>query len=286
MYLIGNEQFKDFELLDSGDGYRLERWGQYVLAKPDPQAIWQKSNPDLWSQADAIYEDDAWSIKEGNNLPESWDIGFNKMKLRVRPMNFKHTGVFPEQSANWIWMTDKLNGIEKPRILNLFAYTGAATMWLTIHGAFVTHVDASHPAIGWAKENQALNKLPEDSIRWMLEDAAKFVKNEKKRGAQYDGIVMDPPAFGHGPTGKIWKFNEQMPKLIEDCISILSPNARFLLLNAYATNTSEIAIHNLLQDAARARGGNIESGQLCLKQKNDRLISTGIFTRWTPTVGT
>ena len=286
MYLIGNEQFKDFELLDSGDGYRLERWGQYVLAKPDPQAIWQKSDPDLWSRADAIYKDDARSIKEGSNLPESWDVAFNEMRLRVRPMNFKHTGVFPEQSANWIWMADKLNGIEKPRILNLFAYTGAASVWLTIHGAFVTYVDASHPAIGWAKENQILNGLPEDSIRWMLEDAAKFVKNEKKRGAQYDGIIMDPPAFGHGPTGKIWKFNEQMPKLIEDCIAILSPNARFLLLNAYATNTSELAIHNLLEDATKTRAGNIESGQLCLKQKNDRLISTGIFTRWTPYLGT
>ena len=286
MYLIGNEQFKDFELLDSGDGYRLERWGQYVLAKPDPQAIWQKSDPDLWSRADAIYKDDARSIKEGSNLPESWDVAFNEMRLRVRPMNFKHTGVFPEQSANWIWMADKLNGIEKPRILNLFAYTGAASVWLTIHGAFVTYVDASHPAIGWAKENQILNGLPEDSIRWMLEDAAKFVKNEKKRGAQYDGIIMDPPAFGHGPTGKIWKFNEQMPKLIEDCIAILSPNARFLLLNAYATNTSELAIHNLLEDATKTRAGNIESGQLCLKQKNDLLISTGIFTRWTPYLGT
>lgn len=289
MYLIGNEGFEDFELIDSGEGYRLERWGAYLLTRPDPQAIWQRSTDSAtWENADAVFEDDQWKTKK--ELPEHWDLSFQDIKLRVRPMNFKHTGVFPEQAANWQWMTEKLETKNwklktpdlKPRVLNLFAYTGAATMVLTRRGAFVTHVDASRPAIGWAKDNQELNTLKLDAIRWMLEDAAKFVKSERKRGAQYEGIVMDPPAFGHGPTGKVWKFNEHMPKLLEDCVALLSPEARFLLVNAYATNTSELAIKNLLEDHVKGAlsHGMIEAGQLCLKQKNGRLISTGIFTRW------
>ncbi len=275
----GAKEFSDFQLLDSGDGYRLERWGEFVLARPDPQTIWARSEPkEIWDGADAIFRDDAWQMR--TTLPESWDMAFHDMKLRVRPMNFKHTGVFPEQAAHWKLMSDALAGLEKPRVLNLFAYTGAATAWLTIRGSFVTHVDASRPAIGWAKENQDLNKLPVDSIRWMLEDAAKFVKNEVKRGAQYEGIVMDPPAFGHSPTGKIWKFNEQMPALVRDCVTLLSPQAKFLIINAYATNTSELAIHNLLEDTLKGRAGKLEAGQLCLQQRSGRLLSTGIFTRW------
>lgn len=278
MYLIGNEGFDDFELMDSGEGYRLERWGSYTLARPDPQTIWERSiDRDVWEKADAIFENDQWKTR--TELPEYWDLAFHEVKLRARPMNFKHTGIFPEQAANWKWMSGLLT-TPKSRILNLFAYTGAATMVLTKQGAFVTHVDASRPAIGWAKDNQELNGLEPDSIRWMLEDAAKFVKSERKRGAQYEGIVMDPPAFGHGPTGKVWKFNEHMPKLLEDCVALLAPEARFLLINAYATNTSELAIKNLLEDALRGRAGTVEAGQLCLQQKNGRLLSTGIFTRW------
>lgn len=278
MYLIGNEGFDDFELIDSGGGYRLERWGKYTLTRPDPQTIWQRSDPEVWKQADAIFEHDQWTMK--NALPEHWEMTFHEMHLRVRPMNFKHTGVFPEQAANWRWMAERLRGMTEPKVLNLFAYTGAASVWLTRQGAFVTHIDASRPAIGWAKDNQELNGLAPDSIRWILEDAAVFVRKEVKRGATYDGIVMDPPAFGHGPTGKVWKFNEQMPALLRDCVSLLSADARFLVINAYATNTSELAIKNLLQDATQGRGGTIEAGQLCLKQRNERLLSTGIFTRW------
>lgn len=279
MYLIGNKGFDDFSLLDSGDGFRLERWGEYTLVRPDPQTIWQRSTPEAWEKADAVFEDDQWKMKR--ELPEHWEMQFHDLKLRVRPMNFKHTGVFPEQAANWQLMGDLITGMEKPRILNLFAYTGAATMWLTKKGAFVTHVDASRPAIGWAKDNQELNGLTPESVRWMLEDAVAFVKKEVKRGAQYDGILMDPPSFGHGPTGKVWKFNEHMPKLLADCVQLLSPDAKFLIINAYATNTSELAIRNLLEDAIHGRSGAVEAGQLCLEQVNKRLLSTGIFARWT-----
>ncbi len=281
MYLDGAQEFKEFELIDTGDGYRLERWGDYLLGRPDPQVIWERSEPaDIWDSAHAVFRNDAWDIKA--ELPEHWDMSFQDVKMRVRPMNFKHTGVFPEQASNWVFMSEALRGVEKPRVLNLFAYTGAASVWLTKRGAFVTHVDASRPAIGWAKDNQELNGLTPDSIRWMLEDAAKFVKNEVKRGMQYEGIVMDPPAFGHAPSGKIWKFNEHMPALIRDCVALLSPNAKFLIINAYATNTSELAIKNLLEDATKARGGTITEGQLCLKQRTGRMISTGIFARWNP----
>jgi len=281
MYLDGAETFKDFQLIDSGEDYRLEQWGQYLLARPDPQAIWKRSEPAaVWESANAVFRNDAWEKR--TELPDHWDLSYGKMKLRVRPMNFKHTGVFPEQAANWELMTRVLEGVGEPKVLNLFAYTGAASVYLTMAGAFVTHVDASRPAIGWAKDNQELNGLAADSIRWMLEDAAAFVKKEVKRGATYDGIVMDPPAFGHSPSGKIWKFNEQMPALVRDCVALLSDRARFLIINAYATNTSELAIKNLLEDALGARSGTVEAGQLCLKQKSGRLVSTGNFTRWMP----
>lgn len=280
MYLNGAEGFTDFELIDSGDGYRLERWRNFVLTRPDPQCIWQRSeSAELWDNADAIFRNDQWEIKK--ELPEHWDMRFHDMLLRVRPMNFKHTGVFPEQAANWELMRTALERLEKPRVLNLFAYTGAASVWLTRHGAFITHVDASRPALGWAKDNQELNGLGADTIRWMLDDAATFVKKEVKRGAQYEGIVMDPPAFGHAPNGKMWKFNEHMPALVRDCVALLSPNAKFLIINAYATNTSELAIQNLLEDATKGKPGIVESGQLCLQQRSGRMLSTGIFARWT-----
>ncbi len=282
MYLDGAKDFTDFELIDSGDGYRLERWGEFVLTRPDPQVIWQRSEPaELWEKADAVFRNDQWEIKR--ELPEHWEMKFHDMLLRVRPMNFKHTGVFPEQAANWLLMSERLKALpagRQARVLNLFAYTGAASIWLTKRGAFVTHVDASRPALGWAKDNQELNALAPDTIRWMLDDAAAFVKKEVKRGAQYEGIVMDPPAFGHAPSGKIWKFNEQMSALTRDCVALLSPEAKFLIINAYATNTSELATQNLLEDAVKEKKGKVEAGQLCLRQRSGRMLSTGIFARW------
>jgi 23S rRNA (cytosine1962-C5)-methyltransferase len=172
------------------------------------------------------------------------------------------------------------NQNKKPKILNLFAYTGGATMVLAKFGCQVTHVDASKPALTWANENWQLNQLPKDSVRWILDDCIKFVKREIKRGAKYDGIIMDPPAFGHSPTGKPWKFNQNLPELLADAVKLLSDNAQFLIINGYATNSSAIAINNLLEDAIQDKGGKIEFGELCLQQKNSRIISTGIFSRW------
>lgn len=284
----------DFELLDTGIGYRLERWSQAILARPDPQVIWGKTAPDFWEKITARFitgkgeERGRWDVK--GKIPEPWIIDFNGTKFLLKLSPFKHTGLFAEQAAQWEWMLKKIsndklqisNKIQASnfKILNLFAYTGGATMVLAKAGALVTHVDASKPAITWANENHKLNNLPKDSVRWILDDAVKFVKREIKRGAKYDGIIMDPPAFGHSPSGKTWKFNDDLPGLLADCIELLSAEAKFLIINGYATNSSALAINNLLEDAIKNRGGKIEFGELCLKQKSGRTISTGIFSRW------
>lgn len=287
MLLETFKSFKDFELLDTGEGCRLERWGKYILQRPDPQIIWGKSlSENEWKKADAVFKKD-WVIK--SSIPKSWLVQWENITLVAKLSPFKHTGVFAEQAANWEWITDKLSVVSsKLSVLNLFGYTGGATMVLTKLGHFVTHVDASKPAIAWAKENQRANGLPEDSIRWILDDAVKFVKREVARGKVYDGIIMDPPAFGHSPSGATWKFNQDLPKLLKLCVQILSPQAKFLIINGYATNSSALALNNLLQDQMKGKKGEITFGELCLRQKNPspkgagagRLISTGIFTRW------
>lgn len=280
--------FEDFQLLDSGRGYRLEQWGKYRLMRPDPQIIWERHLPEWeWEKADARFEtrgeQGQWKAKIA--LPGFWPVRHKlpdgmETSFAARLTAFKHTGLFAEQAANWEWMARATKGKKGRKILNLFGYTGAATVLLTKLGHHVTHVDASKPAIGWAKENQKLNKLPEDSIRWILDDAHGFVMRELKRGQTYDGILLDPPAFGHSPRGRTWKFNDDVPALLEDCVSLLTSDADFLLLNGYATNSSAIALHNLMEDALHGRKGTLEHGELCLKQQDGRLLSTGIFARW------
>ena len=290
-----SKQFDDYRLLDTGEGNRLEQWGDYRLIRPDPQVIWQKHAADSeWKTAHASFhsrgEAGKWEINSA--LPEAWVLRYRDTKLEARLTPFKHTGIFAEQAANWDWMLEKTAGADgatpgaspaahqKLKILNLFGYTGAASMILAKQDHFVTHVDASKPAIAWAKRNQALNKLPENSIRWILDDAVKFVAREIKRGQTYDAIIMDPPAFGHSPSGKVWKFNQDIPKLLSLCAQLLSPGAAFVLVNAYATNSSPLALQNLLEDTLREHPGTIESGELCLEQKDGRKISTGILARW------
>ena len=288
------EQFLDFELLDTGDGFRLERWGNARLKRPDPQIIWQPSlSKSEWDNVDAEFigtgERGHWNRKP--SLPDLWEVYFRPdIKFLAKLTPFKHTGIFAEQAANWEWLTSLTKNSPPLRILNLFAYTGGATMVLTRLGHTVTHVDASKPSLTWAKENQIINKFPEESIRWILDDALKFAERELKRGQSYDGIIMDPPAFGHSPTGKTWKFNRDLPKLLETCVNLLSDDAKFLLINGYATNSSAISLNNLLEDKIKDRGGQIEFGELTLKHNKKsppgkggvagRQISTGIFARW------
>lgn len=290
MLLETFKNFADFQLLDSGNGYRLEQWGEVILQRPDPQVIWPQSLPqEQWDKAWAVFvspsggEKGKWEIRQP--VPHPWVVKYGELKFLLKLSPFKHTGLFAEQAANWEFMIQKLKDskIERLKILNLFAYTGGATVVLAQAGYQVTHVDASKPAITWANENYKFNNLPTDSVRWILDDAVKFVKRELKRNAKYHGIIMDPPAFGHGPTGKTWKFNQDLPGLLTDCVHLLADNAQFLVVNGYATNSSALALNNLLQDAIKHRGGQLEFGELCLKQKsnkNERLISTGIFARW------
>lgn len=303
MILETFKRFLEFELLDTGSGYRLERWGEVVLQRPDPQIIWPRSLSDAeWDKAWAVYQPSGdakkggWKIKKP--LPQPWIIKYpdplpaspikeeekEDVKFLLKLSPFKHTGLFAEQAAQWEWMLNKISNTNpKSKILNLFAYTGGATILLAKAGCQITHVDASKPAITWANENAELNRLPKNSARWILDDAVKFVKREVKRGAKYDGIIMDPPAFGHSPTGKTWKFNEDLPGLLADCARLLSDDAQFLVINGYATNSSALALNNLLEDAMKLKPGKIEFGELCLKQKTGRLLSTGIFARWSLT---
>ncbi len=294
MEIFADKTLWDYKLLDSGNGQRLEQWGKFRLSRPDPQAIWNTHVPESeWQKADATF-DRSWHIR--TTMPKMWEVHFPlplkrgqthtgpwELTLAARLTPFKHTGIFAEQSANWNWLAEQvLNNPthEQKKVLNLFGYTGAATVLLAKLGCFVTHVDASKPAIGWAKENQALNDLPEDSIRWILDDAFKFVKREVKRGAQYDGVVMDPPAFGHAPDGRTWKFAEDFPLLLSEVQKLLAPKNSFLLVNAYATNSSALALHNVVEDTFPS-AGTLATGELCVSQADGRLLSTGIVARRT-----
>lgn len=276
--------FSDFELIDSGEGRRLERWGKTILDRPDPQAIWKKNlERHQWSNADAVFRKN-WEIINPEKVAQPWTIEWRDVKLALKLSPFKHTGVFAEQSANWKWLSECANKQKnldhKPKVLNLFGYTGAATMVLSKMGCMVTHVDASKQSINWAKENQKINGLPEDSVRWILDDCVKFVKREIKRGAVYDGIIMDPPAFGHSPNGKTWKFSEDFPKLLEDSLMILDNERGFLLVNAYAVNMSAVGLKNILESAIQEKKSHqLEAGELCIEERSGRLLSTGIYAR-------
>lgn len=246
----------DYELIDSGGGQKLERFGKYTIARTDPRAIW---NPRTHNWTSDI-------------LPARWNIHYKHLTFILKPTSFKHVGVFPEQSVNWNWLTDTING--KPlKILNLFAYTGGSSMAAAAAGGRVTHVDAAKSAIDWAHENVRVSNLADKPIRWIEEDAYKFVLREKKRGNTYDGIILDPPRFGRGTKGEVWKLEDDLPKLVNACRDILSSNPAFMLVNAYTADLSSVAISNLL--------GTKNFGELALRESaGGRLLPSGIFARW------
>jgi 23S rRNA (cytosine1962-C5)-methyltransferase len=278
MHILMTEGWKDYELLDSGDGYRFERFGIYKIVKPDPQAIWKKSlTKDEWDSADAIFEKDTWVKKE---IPDRWLVTYQGLSFYAKLTPFKHTGIFPEQHLHWDFIKKSL--VKKnpsPQVLNLFAYTGIASLAAAVAGAHVTHVDASRPAITWAHENQEVSHLGDKPIRWILDDVTRFVEKEVRRGKKYDGIIMDPPIYGHGPTGEVWDFSKSFPELIRLCTQLLSDEPLFIIVNAYAISASSIMLENVLRDYLKK--GEIEIGELALKEKSlGRLLSTGIFARW------
>ncbi len=277
--------WKDYALLDSGNGQRLERFGSYVLVRPDPQILWQPSQPkSIWDKADAVFtrtsEDKGkWVVQ--TKIPEKWQLGYKDLRFYAKLTPFKHTGAFPEQASQWDFIVDQVGAYRNTNILNLFAYTGVATLMAAAAGAKVTHVDASHQAISWAKENQQVSNLEEKPIRWILDDAVKFCQRELKRGSRYDGIIMDPPIYGHGPKGETWDFDKSFPELMKVCSQLLTDNPIFFLVNAYAVSSSALMLKNVLTDYLGKLGGKISCGELALKQENsERLLSTGIFSRW------
>jgi 23S rRNA (cytosine1962-C5)-methyltransferase len=277
-------EWEDYELIDSGDGKRFERFGKYTIVRPDPQAIWQPHIPhDRWEKADALFErtlqdKGVWR----KTVPESWTMRYKNLKFLCKLSPFKHTGVFPEQSVHWDFIQQRIQQEKRPiSVLNHFGYTGIATLAAAAAGANVTHVDASYPTIGWARENQKLSHLLEKPIRWIEDDAMKFVQREIKRGTTYDGIIMDPPKFGHGPKGERWEFEEMFPNLMKLTTQILSQTPLFFLVNAYAISASSIMLKNVLADYLYPFGGSITAGELLLKETNStRVLSTGIYARW------
>ncbi|CAN5121381.1 class I SAM-dependent methyltransferase [soil metagenome] len=289
MQIITPPAWDKYSLLDSGNGKRFERFGQYSLVRPDPQALWRPHlQQNEWHKADATFDETGgrgrWITKK---VPEKWEITWNDLTFYAKLSPFKHTGIFPEQTINWEWLTDKIanrkllaNG-RKPNILNLFAYTGGASLVCAKAGASVTHVDASKPTIGWARENQTLSGLDDRPIRWILDDAMKFVEREVKRGLRYDGIIMDPPVYGHGPNREVWDFTSSFPELMNLCRKALSDTPMFVLINAYAISASSLMLENVLADFSKGLGGTIEVGELALQEEGTkRLLSTGIFGRW------
>ncbi len=279
-----------YELLDSGDGEKMERYGEFVVARPDPQALWPKLLPESeWAKAHAVFSRDSkntgWELKK--SLPEKWQIDFGDLKFWIKPTSFKHTGLFPEQQSNWAWIQKQIEGrknkapSEPVRVLNLFGYTGGASLAAAQAGAEVVHVDGSKSAIAWARENAEISGLKDKPVRWLLDDAAAFVRREIKRGNKYEGLIMDPPAFGHGPKGEMWKIEESFLPFLEMCRQILSDQPLFFLLNGYASGYSAIAYKNNLEELVKKYGGNVEMGELTIEEKiNKRLLPCGIFARW------
>lgn len=276
-----------YELLDFGNGERIEQWGPYRLRRPDPTSMGAAPmHPELWDTVDARYEGEKgkgeWSKK--TPLPEHWNVQFGDLTLLARLAPYKHTGIFPEQEQNWNWMRNEGKKTGRSlRILNLFAYTGGATVALAKDGHFVTHTDAARPSIGWAKENAALNTIAPDRIRWMLEDAPAFVAKEVRRGKTYDGIVLDPPAYGHGPTGKTWRVERDLAPLLEQCCALLSENPAFIVLNGYAQNDTPESFRTLLAGILHSKTSRknftIDAEELLLTTNDGRKLETGIVAR-------
>lgn len=284
MNILTTAGWKDYELIDSGEGYRLERYGDYTVARPDPQAIWKrKLSLETW-QADAVFTRqngrEQWVLKK--KLPEKWLLKYKSLSFYARLTPFKHTGIFPEQHLNWDFIEDAITRVQRPtKVLNLFAYTGIASIVAAQAGAQVTHVDASKPSISWAKENQEASGLNDKPIRWILDDVVKYVQREIRRGVRYDGIIMDPPVYGHGPNGERWDFAKDFPLLLESCSQILSETPLFVIVNAYAISASALMLENVMQDYLGTLQGAITTGELVLEEKeNKRPLSTGIYARW------
>lgn len=285
--MITSQNFKDYLLLDAGDKEKLESWNGILLRRPDPMAIWPKTKPELWSKADAYYHR---SNKGGGyweyfkKLPESWNVSYRDLIFKVSPTGFKHTGLFPEQAANWDLIIQKTKEKKDPVILNLFAYTGAATMAAASAGAKeVVHLDASKGINEWAKENMKLSHLEDKTIRFMIDDALKFTARELRRGRKYDGIIMDPPSYGRGPDNELFRFEDKINPLIENCLALLSDDPLFFIINTYTTGYSSTVMYNAMKIHSDQKGlkGHVEADEIGIQiDRSDFILPCGQTTRW------
>ena len=280
------DNWKDYELIDCSCGERLERWGNITLIRPDPQVIWktEKKNP-LWKKADAVYHRSQtgggnWEIR--NKIPDFWTIGYRDLTFNIKTMGFKHTGLFPEQATNWDKVAEIIkNAGREVKVLNLFAYTGGATISALKAGASVCHVDASKGMVTWAKENAVSSGLGDAPIRWLVDDCVKFVEREIRRGNKYDAIIMDPPSYGRGPKGEIWKIEEAIHPLIKLCTQILSDDPLFFLINSYTTGLAPAVLTYMLSTELKKWNGHVESQEIGLPvSSNGLVLPCGASGRW------
>ena len=283
--MIISDKWNDYEILDMADGEKLERWGDIILIRPDPQIIWKnKSNPSLWKKANAHYHRSKSGGGEWEyikNVPKAWQIKYKNLVFNLKPMGFKHTGLFPEQAVNWDFMINKIKSEKRPiKVLNLFAYTGGATVACASAGASVCHVDSSKGMTAWAKENIASSNLADKPVRFIVDDVIKFVQREIRRGNKYDAIVMDPPSYGRGANGEVWNIEESLYMLVELCTQILSDDPLFFLINSYTTGLSPSILANVLKMTIK-RKGKVTSGEIGLPMKNSEIVlPCGIYGRW------
>ena len=284
--IVAND-WKDYEIIDMANGEKLERWKDIILVRPDPQIIWKdKSFPNKWKDVNAVYKRSstgggAWDYKK--KVPANWQVKYKNLTFNIKPMGFKHTGLFPEQAANWDWMIEKIKSAKREiKVLNLFAYTGGATVACLSAGASVCHVDSSKGMVAWAKENVISSSLQERPVRYIVDDVVKFVNREIRRGNKYDAIIMDPPSYGRGANGEVWKFEENICDLVELCKGVLSENPLFFLINSYTTGISSTVLENILNlNITKIYGGKVTNGEVGLPMTNSKLIlPCGIYGRW------
>lgn len=285
--LLTSPDWEEYRLLDSGNGLKLEQYGPYRLIRPEPEAIWSPVLPKKeWDRAHGEFVTTSekhgghWEFKK--KAPDRWTMSYKNLSFWAQNTASKHLGVFPEQAAQWDWVADKIQKTDRTlQVLNLFGYTGMASLSAAAAGAKVTHVDASKKVVQWGKESQVLSQINQQSIRWLVDDAFKFVKREARRGNQYDGIILDPPKFGRGPKGEVWEFYKILPDLLESCQQILSPKPSFLVLTAYAVKASALTIYYAVDDLMKRYNGTTTAGEVLLEEESGRrAISMAIYARW------
>ena len=283
------DKWEDYQVLDIACGQKAEDWNGYLLIRPDPQVIWnKKQKPGLWGKAHAVYHrkntgGGFWDVKK--KLPEKWSVAFPPLDLKfyIKPMGFKHTGLFPEQAANWMWFSNLIQNAGRPvKVLNLFAYTGGATAAAAAAGASVAHVDSSKGMVSWAKDNLTLSGLKDRPVRYLVDDAIKFVDRESRRGNRYDAVIMDPPSYGRGPGGEVWKLEDELYPLVQKCVSLLSDSPLFFLINSYTTGLQPAVLSDILKlTLAKKHGGTVSADEIGLPvSDSDLILPCGASGRW------